>query len=68
MLAQSTACAACGLTTAEFARLHGVTQDAVRQALSKRGSYFGAVPVRRSNGRLLWPVDTPKTTPHAPKA
>lgn len=59
---------ACGLSTAEFARLHGVTQDAVRQALSKRGSYFGAIPTRRPNGRLLWPSEIHQAAPCASKA
>lgn len=68
MPSQSTACAPCGLTTAEFARLHGVTPDAIRQALAKRGNYFGAVPVRRPNGRLLWPSENPQTAPFARKA
>lgn len=48
------------LTTADFARQNGVTQEAVRRTLSKKGDYFGAIPVRRPNGRLLWPSVSPE--------
>lgn len=48
------------LTTADFARQNGVTQEAVRRMLSAKGSYFGAVPIRRPNGRYLWPSTVSK--------
>ncbi|MBS0372538.1 MAG: hypothetical protein JSS57_25460 [Proteobacteria bacterium] len=48
------------LTTAEFARQAGVTPEAIRRALSEKGSYFGAIPIRRPNGRFLWPSMSPE--------
>ncbi len=51
------------LTTAEFARQNGVAPNSVLRALSVRGSYFGAVPIRRPNGRLLWPSASPEVCP-----
>ncbi len=51
------------LTTAEFARQNGVTQEAVRRSLSEKGSYFGAVPIRRPNGRFMWPSVSPEVRP-----
>lgn len=48
------------LTTSEFARQNGVTPEAVRRTLAAKGSYFGAIPVRRPNGRLLWPSASPE--------
>ena len=44
------------LTTSEFATLNGVKPNTVRQHLCTRGSYYGAKPKKRSNGRLLWPA------------
>ncbi len=43
------------LTTSEFATLNGVKPNTVRQHLCTRGSYYGAKPQKRSNGRLVWP-------------
>ncbi|WP_079435700.1 hypothetical protein [Zoogloea sp. LCSB751] len=51
------------LSTAEFARQAGVTPEAIRRALSEKGSYFGAVPIRRPNGRFLWPSASPEVRP-----
>lgn len=43
------------LTTAEFAARNLVQPASVRERLSRRGDYFGVVPVTLLNGRLGWP-------------
>ena len=45
-----------GLSTREFAALHKVRPDTVRNRLYASGDYFGAVPCRMRNGRLVWPL------------
>lgn len=44
------------LTTTQFARELGISPETLRQAHSKQGSYFGVVPSKQPNGRLLWPT------------
>lgn len=44
-------------TTAEFARLFKVETQTVRKQYAATGSYFGTVPLRLPNRRLLWPSD-----------
>jgi len=44
-------------TTAEFAHLYKVEPQTVRKQYSATGSYFGCVPLRLPNRRLLWPND-----------
>lgn len=46
-----------GLTTGEFAAQQLVLAQTVRKQYSATGSYFGAVPLRLPNRRLLWPCD-----------
>lgn len=46
----------CTLSTAEFAKLHGVQPRSIRQRLSDTGSYFGLRPQKLANRRLLWPA------------
>ena len=47
-----------GLSTSELARHCGITAEGLRVHLCKRGSYYGLVPERMPNGRLLWPADS----------
>lgn len=49
------------LTSAAFGAMRGVKGETVRTRYCKTGSYFGAVPIRGPNGRLLWP-DSATTT------
>lgn len=49
------------LTSAAFGATRGVKGETVRTRYYKNGSYFGAVPIRGPNGRLLWP-DSATTT------
>ena len=44
-------------TTAEFAQANGIQSSSLTVHLSKRGSYYGIVPKKQANGRLLWPAD-----------
>lgn len=46
------------LTTPELASQVGITPESLRVHLCRRGSYFGLVPQRLPNGRLLWPADS----------
>jgi hypothetical protein len=43
------------LTSNEAAKMLGVKAESMRVRLCKHGSYFGVVPVKHANGRLLWP-------------
>lgn len=44
------------MNTAQYARELGVSPETLRQAHSRQGHYFGAVPAKAANGRLIWPV------------
>ena len=44
------------LTCEEFAALHHVKAQTVRARLCKTGSYFGVVPLKLANGRLVFPA------------
>ena len=46
-------------TTENFAAAVGVKPPSVRVRLCRTGSYFGVVPKKLPNGRLLWPDDGP---------
>ena len=46
------------LTTPDLASQVGITPESLRVHLCRRGSYFGLVPDRLPNGRLLWPADS----------
>ncbi|GLT22747.1 hypothetical protein GCM10007933_22070 [Zoogloea oryzae] len=52
----STPSAPCTLSTAEFAKLHGIQPRSVRQRVSDTGSYYGIRPQKLANRRLLWPA------------
>jgi hypothetical protein len=42
--------------TTAFAKLNAVKAESVRSALCRFGHYFGIVPTKLKNGRLLWPA------------
>lgn len=44
------------LDTEEFAAINGVKSTSVRVRLCKTGSYFGVVPLKLCNRRLMWPA------------
>ena len=55
-----------GLTTAEFAADAGVKPASVRTQLCLTGSYFGIVPKRLPNDRLVWPCNAKQLLLNAP--
>lgn len=46
-----------GLTTEQLAARLGLQAHTLRVALCRKGSYYGQVPTKCPNGRLLWPLD-----------
>ena len=48
------------LTTEEFARLNRVRAASVRRQIQRTGSYFGVIPLRHANGRMLFAALQPK--------
>lgn len=44
------------MTTAQFARELGIQPESLRKSIAKNGSYFGVVPSKALNGRLIWPA------------
>jgi len=44
------------MTTAQFARELGIQPESLRKAVAKNGDYFGVVPTKALNGRLIWPA------------
>lgn len=42
-------------STDDFAAMNGVKGQSVRVRVCRTGSYFGVVPKKLANGRLLWP-------------
>ena len=47
------------LTTAEFAKLNLVKPQSVIKRYCQTGSYFGVVPEKHANRRLMWQGTTP---------
>lgn len=45
------------MTTDEFAGKLGLKPATLRHRLCTEGTYFGVMPVKLPNGRLLWPAD-----------
>lgn len=45
------------MRTSELARGVDVTPEHIRKVYQKSGNYYGVVPVRMPNNRLLWPDD-----------
>jgi hypothetical protein len=43
-------------TTTDFAKQYLVKPDSVRTRYCLTGSYFGVIPEKLPNGRLLWPL------------
>ena len=64
-----------GMSTEAIAAIAQVKPPSIRERLSRTGSYFGLVPERLPNGRLVWPKDSREqllklgheTKPRAPK-
>lgn len=46
------------ITTMALAQRLGLQPQSLRAAVCQKGSYFGIVPNRLPNGRLLWPADS----------
>lgn len=44
------------MNTAQYARELGIEPESLRKALASKGSYFGVVPTKQANGRLVWPA------------
>jgi hypothetical protein len=44
------------MTTAQYAHELGIPPESLRKAVAKNGSYFGVVPIKTPNGRLVWPA------------
>lgn len=44
-------------TTSSLAARLGIQPQSLRAAVCRAGSYYGVVPTRLPNGRLLWPAD-----------
>jgi len=47
-----------GFSTAQLASASLSTPGTVRVRYCQTGSYFGLVPLKLPNGRLLWPSDS----------
>jgi len=43
-------------TTEQFASIHLVKPETVRRAYCQFGHYFQIKPIKRPNGRLVWPL------------
>lgn len=43
-------------STDDFAALNGIKGQSVRVRVCRFGHYFGIVPKKLANGRLLWPA------------
>ena len=47
-----------GLTTEELAAIARVKAPSIRVRLCQTGSFWGLVPHKMPNGRLIWPADS----------
>lgn len=45
------------LTTETLAAQLGIKAASIRSRVCREGHYFGLVPAKLPNGRLLWPAD-----------
>lgn len=43
------------LSCEQFAAINQVKPESVRARLCRTGSYFGTLPLKLANGRLVWP-------------
>jgi len=46
------------VSTEEYAKLHLVKPQTLLHNHCKKGHYFGVVPTKLPNGRLLWPLES----------
>jgi len=46
------------ITTERLADFLGIRPNSIRIRLCRTGSYFGLLPAKLPNGRLLWPADS----------
>ncbi len=46
------------MSTEELAKAVGLKPESIRVRLCREKSYYGVVPVKLPNGRLLWPKDS----------
>ena len=44
------------MTTNQFAQALRISPKTLLNASSRTGSYFGAIPIKQANGRLVWPA------------
>jgi hypothetical protein len=44
------------MNTATFAEALGIKPETLLKAISSKGSYFGVIPTKQANGRLVWPA------------
>lgn len=51
------------LSTNEFAALNLTKRQSIIERLSKTGCYYGLIPLKRQNGRLLWPKEQVQRLP-----
>jgi hypothetical protein len=49
------------ITTAQLAARNGILTASVSKRYQRFGNYFGLVPTRMPNGRLMWPDVSVKT-------
>lgn len=47
-----------GIPTETLAQIACVQPNSIRVRFCRTGSYFGLVPEKLPNGRLLWPADS----------
>lgn len=46
------------MKTSEFASMTGLKPQSIRVRFQKTGSYYGIIPFKLPNGRLVWPEDS----------
>lgn len=44
------------VSAAKFAELNGIKRKTLYERLCRHGHYFGVAPIKRANGRLLFPA------------
>ena len=45
------------MTNSQFAKKIGIRPESLHARICRYGSYFGVVPDKLPNGRLIWPDD-----------
>ncbi len=46
------------VTTTALADAIGIKPESIRSHISRKGEYYGVVPQKLPNGRLIWPEDS----------